>query len=313
MSPDEMELRKCLNEIQQEEWLRAIRALKASFTWCKGAATPERIMSGVPEESKRALVLRFLLELSSALNIGMEYLDSLPQFFQIAQPGQTIRDELTRNQQKLGEGAQIISQLHDELDQLMQQEEALKNQAQKQEELRRALEERKRNLERLSHLADPQTVEALRQQVKQLEEHMPPEVIEVEKLEHEIMRKSEALITLSDHYLSVLNPRVASLLQEAQDKERKLQEVVSKLQSARERYDKVHEEIKRRMEELKPYIEADRIVAAALPNAQGVTDLLNRAESLLKAAEEALKQAIEENEQKAQCKPISIMGEVLKG
>lgn len=312
MSSHETMLRQILDDAQKPEWEKAVEALQMVFAWCVEAATPEKVTSAVTGHStERMQALMCLLQLSKALAEGTKYLRLLPTFFEVAVPGDTLRSSLLNNQDILQRKEQELSRIQADIEKLVEQEEVLKKQAEETEKLQQVLAERKENLERLTRIADPQVVQALQMQVNELEERMSPEGKEVEQLEGKILEEAGRLIVLQEEHLKGIHPQVVSSLEQAEAKEQELRELSAKLQESRERYDRASSEVERLEKELKPYIEADCMIAQALPEAKGVLDLLRRAESLIKTAEEALKHAIEEGERNAQRPPLSITGEVI--
>jgi Fe-S-cluster containining protein len=89
------------------------------------------------------------------------------------------------------------------------------------------------------------------------------------------------------------------LLQQAEAKEQELAITRTRLEEARERYCRAYEAWEQYRKELEKYEEADRRVAQALPESAERRDALEALEqvrALLRAAEEALRIAIENNE-----------------
>ena len=312
MSSFEEELRRLLDDVQSEEWKRAVEALQVVFAWCAEAATPQAVTCVVPDDSTpRMQALTCLLQLCRALEEGKKYLELLPDFLRVAEAGEDLRSKLASYQEEFQGRQQQLAQMEAELKQLTEQEEELREQVRQKESLQRLLEEHKSRLERLIRLAHPQVVQDLQVQVEELQKRMPPEGKEVEQLEQRVLEGAQRLIVLHEKHLKAISPQVVLTLQQAEAKEQELRELSVKLQQARSRYEQASPEVRRLLEELKPYIEADCMVAQAIPEATGVLDLLTRAESLVKTAEEALKHTIEESERNAQRHPLSITGEVI--
>jgi len=291
------------------EWERAIKALEAAFAWCKQVATAQHITK-IAGEFSRIEALRCIIALHKALQEGIEYLDSLPNLLEAGQPGSTLWEDLKSKQARIRDIAGQLAQMEAELEHLIQVETDLKEKIEQQERLKHSLELRKAELERLSRLANPKAIRDLQEQVKELEERIKS--VEAGELEIRIRDQSIKLIQLLESHLQALHPQVSELLREAENKEREMRETVLALESARARYERARLELEKLKAELEPYIEADMIIAQALPGADNILKLLEEARYLMNRAEEALKHAMERSEREARLSVVSITGEHLE-
>jgi len=281
-----------------DEYIQALQAVQAAFAWCASAANPQSLTS-------RPKALQALLELDKATDEGVKYLSCLPEIIEKCNPGPSLKDPLLKNFEAIKKSAADISQLQLNLKQISQQEEELKAKKSKLDELlkQRQIEEdklKKRNaeIEHLIRLTESGTLEELRQQVAELDRHLTPEVHETGQLEKSIEQKAQSLVVISEKRLKNLHENTEKLLADAESKRKALLDTEEKLRDAHERYDKVQNELSERMDELQPYIKADRIVAEAIPDSNNVMDMLNKADNLIKDAERAIKTAIEREQEK---------------
>lgn len=304
-------LKQIIENTQMPQWRRAVQALQAAFAWCNQAATAEHITAGLSaDQIPQVEALRCLIDLQRALQEGVEYLESLPGLYATAKAGPTLREELSSKQARLREVVENLARMRGELEQLTQLEEDLKSKAEEQQRLKSSLESRRAELERLSQLANPEAVEALQAQVKELEERL--QGAGVEQLQERLREQAGGLIQLRESHLQALHPQVGALLREAEDKERELQENIAALEHARMRYEQARSKLEEVKAELEPYMEADKIIVQAIPGTNNVLELLRRAESLFVKAQEALGQVMEKSEREAQLSVVSITGEPLE-
>jgi len=281
-----------------DEYIQALQAVQTAFAWCVSAANPQSL-------STRPKALQALLELDKATDEGVKYLSCLPEIIEKCDPGESLKKTLLENASAIKNIAADISQLQLDLKQLSQQEEELKAQKSKLDELlkQRQIEEDKlqkklAEIEHLIRLTESGTLEELRQQVAELDQHLMPEAHETEQLEKSIEQKAQNLVVISEKRLKNLHENIEKLLADAESKRKELLDTEEKLRDARERYDKVQNELSERMDELQPYIKADSIVAKAIPGSNNVIDMLNKADNLIKDAERAIKTAIEREQEK---------------
>lgn len=258
------------------------RVLQAAFAWCAAAITSNRLVNQTHGE-----IVLILAELLQALKIGREYLSTAtPGLLQRVVAGERLKDAVQDHQSALEAGARELEQLHEALLSLSQREGQLRAQATERE----ALATRRAELEHLARLAEG--VEELRRQVEALETHLPPAGREVEVLERHIEARAQRLIVLSERTLAHVGRSVRAALELAEQKERERYEVGAQLRSATERYKQAEIELATLREPLRLYLEADRVVAQALPGAQTARGILDEAERLLQQADQALQQVL---------------------
>lgn len=299
------ELRRCLEDPEKEEWEKALEVALLAFQWFQKAATPEG----------RVGALRLLLYLSNLLSELQEYIDSnLNDLISTALPGSTLQEALQQGVARLEQTRQEIARLQEALKQWQEQEAELEKHQRELDRLRaevRRLELQKEELERLAKLADPQVVEALRQQVEGLKASLPPSGMDAQKLEEELKQMAEQRVQVDEQYLALLRPEVQSVLKRAEALEQELQEVLRQLEEARARYQEAQQKLERWKAEIQPYVEADKHVAQAL-GANEVVEALEQAERRWKEAEDALALVMERHEEAARRPMISLTGEPLR-
>jgi len=276
------------------EPMRALR--ENSQRLCEALANPP---------ADRVQALHLLSEFSRFLETIQQCLERLPAIEQSARPGPTLQENLRSRAAEFQKRASHLQALRQELEQLADLEETY----QRQEEEIRDLEARREYLLRLKALVESGALEALRQEVDSLQRRR--ELLEAERLEQALAQETQEVLRLSESHLQHLDQRVRTLLQLAAQREEQLAAALAQLQEARERYRRAQEAWQQCQEELERYEEADRRVAEALPPSPSRQDILaslDQLRALLRAIEEALRLAIEENERQQRPEPITLGG-----
>jgi hypothetical protein len=280
-----------------KEALERLQALKSIVDGCVRTLAND-------QEIDRVEALLCLAQLKQFLSPVVQLTEAVPGLVQRGVAGQMkVASELREQSEALQEGLRRIEEIKQHIQELQEQEKQLAEQERhvkallaEEQELREKVERRRLELERLKGLANPEATEELRRQLDSLKLGIPQEVRNVEELERHLLERSQTLVTLHEEVLGGLEDRLRQELEQLREAEQKLKETDAALRDARARYDEVESQLRHRSEELKPYIEADRIIAQALPNARGVGEMLDQAERLIREGEEALRLAIQENE-----------------
>jgi DNA repair exonuclease SbcCD ATPase subunit len=246
-----------------------------------------------PKALDRVQSLVLLSKLADFLENLQACLKRLPTVEEIARPGQTLKETIHSLKAETEKQANVLRALREELKQLA----GIEAKWEQQQKEVQALEERLKDLRRLQKLVESDALEKLREQVAYLERQQA--LLEAGELEQALREKAQSFVRLSEAQLQHLNREAKDLLQQAEAKEQELAITLTRLEEARERYRRAYEAWEQYRKELEKYEEADRRVAQALPESaerRGALEALEQVRALLRAAEEALRIAIENNE-----------------
>lgn len=284
-TPPFVELKKLLTDVaDRDDPALAPKALRTAFAWCTDAMTPDKLV-----QRSRVDILSILADLVKALNLGRSFLSAMPELLDQAVAGERLRQAIQGGEAAVVRGAEEIEQLRETLAPLSQQEEALRAQAAERD----ALMHRRAELERFVKLAEG--VAELRQQVAELDKYLSLASPDIEQLEGQVEQKANRLVVVSEGTLANLGRSARNALELAESKERERREAEVQLRSAIERYRQANTELHKLNETLRPYSEADRAVARAIPGAHSANEILDEVERLLQQADQALQQALKAN------------------
>lgn len=255
--------------------------------------------------TNRVAALKCLLAFDDALEVVVKCLERIPKVEEVAKPGLTLKDSLREKEEAIREKEREIRRLREELEKLA----GLERELEQRERERKELQKRLGRLQRLQALVEKGGLEALRQQVKELETLQ--ELLEARNLEQAITRAAQGLIRLTEEQFQSLKKETQTLLIRVKGQEESLKRAKEDLDQIRERYRLAQEKWQRCQDELRHYEEAYRRVATALPESSHQRDALaaiEKVRELIRAVEEALRIAIEENEREQQRKPLFLGG-----
>lgn len=288
-----------LAEANQPDWKLLVNLLQVAFQYWPVIISPTSIND--------VDALECLLALNNALQqITTTLGSSLPQLFDYAPVGTTLKDELARKQEALSSARLALDRLTAEIQPLLDQEGTLQALIEQKSEL----EDRLAELQRLDNLGK-HTVN-LQSQVNTLEQHLSANALEADALEHHLREATDRLVILDQEQLELLRDKLRHKLNLTETLEVDLSQTVLALREAEARYQAVEQVLTpEHRETLRLYLQADEIVFQALhrrPEAKGVQEMLDETKSLLGRIDDCLRLALQANEKVSHLKPLSVRG-----
>lgn len=270
----------------------AARLAALAFGWWAQAAEQQG--------NDRVELLDSMHDISNALaQIQSTLQTSLPQVVARARPGNTLQQKLEDGQKTLVQTQVALQRIQAELEPLLSDEKSMRAQAAEISALQTQLNELRHLQSLAGHAAE------LREQLDELERHLPPESMEAGQLEKTLSQTGEKLILLQETALANLRERIRQTLEKAASLEAEIRQAVLDLRSARDRYRLADEALTPdHRETLRLYQAADQAVARALPGAHRLEEVVQDVERKLGEADLALKNALEANEKEKTLQPL---------
>lgn len=310
-NPDQ-ELDQLLEDSTSPEWKRSAKAIELAFSWNQAAIQSIR--------NSRTDLIFALGDLTKALINSRESLADLNLLVDKFSPNAKLREALASEQAFVSKRSADVQTLQAEITRL----EELK------EENRVLITEQKKlqvRLQELSHLEsfDPSSVEALRKQVKVVEQ-AKPWLSDLELLTKKLGEDLPILDQLTSNAHMLLKEKDQESLKKAQDSlsaiqndaiqqskalediNKKYQAVQADIIERQKRFQDSENELRLRKEILDQFIRVDREIATAInnPEAKSAQQILDAIEAQLHSVDEALRLAIETNEKTRAIKKISV-------
>lgn len=282
------ELYAILASQDQPGILAAPKALGICFGWCKQEMDLENGREAHIED------LLALVELAEALETGAAFSSSLVEYLEFAGAGETLTDGIAAYSEQIEAASQYLETLQTDLNMARKQAQVISDQ--QREKL--ALEQEHADLQRLIQLADEGGIEALKSQVRALKTRLElvTEGEDIFSWEAETLQVAGDLDRLSKEQLAQAKAELKELLEGSSTSLVELRGIQVMLKEAQARYADSHEALVRHREALALYETADRIVSRAVPGGESVVSILDQVEVQLSAADKALQQAIQANQ-----------------
>lgn len=316
MRDSRQEIADTLAESGGAERETALRVLGCAVRWAADTlARPDSASADSPsDDTEGADALTALFALDSALRDTRDLAEGLPRLLEAARPGDQLRQDSRDLMAELTKVADLVASERAALEQLAAREEELRRLQAEHEELRQEAE-KLRQLERLE-----KELPALRAQQQVIETRLRElRGRDLGAAEQELDSAADALLTLTEQQLAVLEPRTRQVLERTAASQaalkataHKLSEGRSDLASHQDRLQHIQTEQGPVIASLARHAQADRELAQALREAAGVDtgDLPQElaAQGLTLNEVEALTQIIEQRLADAD----RILGHILK-
>jgi uncharacterized protein YoxC len=260
----------------------------------------------IPKDLERDDALLILGDLAEAMEEGTKKIGkSVPKLVELSRPGNTINYMLEESNQTMESVQSEIQAIKKEMAPLNENERQLESLVKEM----KGLKERFDHLKRLKALAND--VPGIKKQIETIENGISVAPAEIENLEKALKKKSRKLVTLRKKQVEHLKEDIQLLLTQTTSIESEFKEIASKVIEAKERYSFEKTKLDEQIKVFRLYEQADRVIVDALSDKLDTINIeqaLDAIQKQLVGIDEAIKLALEANEESNKLKRISYSG-----